>query len=762
VKYFFTILALLLINKSINSQTVGLVLSGGGAKGLAHIGVIKALEENGIPIDYISGTSMGAIVGALYASGYTPDEMVEKFKSKEFSNWSTGVLDDDQRYTVNENFEDASILNFDLKRDSTFIKPILPSHIIPTQQMDLAFLELFTSASALSKANFDSLFIPFRCVASDIQNKKQVVFRNGNLGEAVRASMTIPLYFKPLIIDGKMLFDGGIYNNFPWKELKTDFNPGYIIGSKVASNAKPPKEDDVLLQLENMIVGQTDYVIKDSTSTVIQTVLKDVTLMDFSKVDYIVEEGYLNTLKQIDSIKANINQRRTLEYINSKRREFKKKLPHLKFCSVNFTGIQSKQKGYIERIVRNNSKKSKEIDLQDIYYRLITDEFVKRLYPTAVYDETSGCFDVGFKSEVKKNIEVWLGGNISSSNINQGFISASYYFIGNTANKVYTNIYFGRLYSSVNLSFRKRMPYKLPLSLETSLIFNRIDYYRSASELFFEDVKPAYIIKNEAYGKMEFYLPLSKSIMFTNTVAFGTVENEYYQIDNFSHLDTPDKTFFTFVNNSVKLEKITLNKKQYAYRGRKVFLKLNFIDGFEEHIPGTTSPDVSKSSSNHYWVNVKFYNESYHRIISNRFWLGFLFEANYSNKPFFNNSTTTLLVTPNFSPTPHSKTLFLKNLRADKYFALGLMPNIRLSKELMFRIEGYSYQPVKELLIDSKPTEIFSSAFKSIKFLGSVSLVLHTPVGPLSLSLNYYPNEVKEYFVIFNYGFIMFNRRALE
>jgi NTE family protein len=227
-------------------------------------------------------------------------------------------------------------------------------------------------------------------------------------------------------------------------------------------------------------------------------------------------------------------------------------------------------------------------------------------------------------------------------------------------------------------------------------------------------------------------------------------------------LDTPDKTFFTFVNNSIKLEKMTLNKKQYAFRGRKIFLKFNLIDGFEEHIPGTTSPEVSKSSSNHYWINVKFYNESYHRIISNRFWLGLLVEANYSNKPFFNNSTSTLLVTPNFSPTPHSKTLFLRNLRADKYFSIGLMPNIRLSKELFLRLEGYSYQPVKELLIDSKPTEIFSSAIKSVKFLGAISLVLHTPVGPLSLSLNYYPKEVKEYFLIFNYGFIMFNRRALE
>ena len=225
MKYLFTILTLLLLIESINSQTVGIVLSGGGAKGLAHIGVIKALEENEIPIDYIAGTSMGAIVGGLYSIGYTTDEMIELFKSKDFYYWSTGTLNEKNKYFFNESFDDASILSFEVNIDSSFLKPILPTNIIPTHQMDLAFLKIFTAANALCKSNFDSLFIPFRCVASDIQNKKQVLFREGDLGEAVRASMTIPLYFKPLIINGKMLFDGGIYNNFPWREMKDEFNP---------------------------------------------------------------------------------------------------------------------------------------------------------------------------------------------------------------------------------------------------------------------------------------------------------------------------------------------------------------------------------------------------------------------------------------------------------------------------------------------------------------------------------------------------------
>ena len=762
MKYFFTILTLLLLNKSINCQTVGLVLSGGGAKGLAHIGVIKALEEKGIPIDYITGTSMGAIVGALYSVGYSPDEMIQKFKSKDFENWSKGQIDDNQKYTVNENFNEPAILNFELKVDSNFLQPVIPSHIVPTQQMDIAFIELFSSGSALAKSNFDSLFVPFRCIASDIENKKQVVFSKGDLGEAVRASMTIPLYFRPLVVNGKILFDGGIYNNFPWKELKNDFNPNFIIGSKVANNTRPPQEDDILLQLENMIVGQTDYQIADTTSVLIETVLNDITLMDFNKIDYIVQEGYNNTIKNLDVIANKISRRVDKSAIADRRANFKKGLPQKRFRNINLIGISSKQKSYISKVVSLSKGNDSLTNLKDNYYKLISEEFIKRLYPVAKYNEKDKYFDLDINAEVKKNLDISLGGNISSTSINQGFISASYYFFGKTANKLYANIYFGRLYSSLDLAYKIKFPSKVPISLETSLVLNRLDYYRSSGDLFFEDVKPSYIIKNEGFGCFEFSFPFSKNIYFSNSTIIGGLDNEYYQIEDFTHLDTPDKSYFTFVNNSTKFEKRTLNKKQYAYRGRRMFFKVNYINGLEEHIPGSTSLDITKTKTYHSWINVKLYNESYHRIISNNVWLGLMLEANYSNKPFFNNSTATLLTAHNFSPSPHSRTLFLTNLRADKYFALGLMPNIRLYKELFLRGEIYSYQPYTELLFTSTPQEIYSSALSSMKFFGSAALVLHTPIGPLSFSLNYYPGQIKEYYLIFNYGFILFNRRALD
>ena len=171
------------------AQKVGLVLSGGGAKGAAHIGVIKALEENGIPIDYITGTSAGAIVGSLYAMGYTPEEMVELMLSEEFSYWQTGTVENEYKYYFKRPDPTPEFGHFSIDMtDSLQVKAsFLPQSLINPIQMNQAFMALFSQATAKAGWNFDNLFVPFRCVASDIYSKKAIIFKNGDLGDAVRA-----------------------------------------------------------------------------------------------------------------------------------------------------------------------------------------------------------------------------------------------------------------------------------------------------------------------------------------------------------------------------------------------------------------------------------------------------------------------------------------------------------------------------------------------------------------------------------------------
>src|SRR5262249_478435 len=158
------------------AQRVGLVLSGGGARGLAHVGVIKALEDNHIPIDYIAGSSAGAIVGSLYAQGYTPQQMDSIVRSDEFYNWATATIHQHYTYYFRKKEDNASWINLKFSLDSV-IQTTLPTSIVSSVLADYAMME--NTAAIISKAhyNFDSLFVPFRCVAADIQNKQTIIFR---------------------------------------------------------------------------------------------------------------------------------------------------------------------------------------------------------------------------------------------------------------------------------------------------------------------------------------------------------------------------------------------------------------------------------------------------------------------------------------------------------------------------------------------------------------------------------------------------------
>ncbi len=158
-------------------QSVGLVLSGGGAKGIAHIGLIQALEDNDIPIDYITGTSMGAIVGGLYACGYTPAEMMELINSDYFGYLSSGKADPAFTYYFSKGSPSPQMFAMSVGgRDSTARSKIFnPQSLISPMPMSFGFMQIFSAYGAQCDGNFDRLFVPFRCVASDVAQKRKKV-----------------------------------------------------------------------------------------------------------------------------------------------------------------------------------------------------------------------------------------------------------------------------------------------------------------------------------------------------------------------------------------------------------------------------------------------------------------------------------------------------------------------------------------------------------------------------------------------------------
>ena len=179
--------------KSYSQDKIGLVLSGGGATGLAHIGVLKALEENGIKIDYITGTSSGALVGALYAAGFSPEEIESYVLSPEFQLITKGENTTNQRFLIREEEDNASLIDLEFSAN-TPLKNSLPTNFISSSFLDFEMFRMLGLASAEANEDFDSLFIPYRCVSSDITNKRSVIFSKGNLNEVVRTSITFPFY----------------------------------------------------------------------------------------------------------------------------------------------------------------------------------------------------------------------------------------------------------------------------------------------------------------------------------------------------------------------------------------------------------------------------------------------------------------------------------------------------------------------------------------------------------------------------------------
>ena len=190
---------------------VGLALSGGGARGAAHIGVIRVLEESNVPIDYIAGSSMGAIVGGLYAAGMDLDQIEAELAAIDWD----GIFDDrpprGERSFRRKRDDDLYLVR--AKPGLNHGKLDLPRGLIQGQKIDMVFSRLALPVASIE--HFDDLMIPFRAVAGDIATGQEVIIDSGNLGMAIRASMSIPAIMTPAIVDGRLLVDGGIVNNLP-------------------------------------------------------------------------------------------------------------------------------------------------------------------------------------------------------------------------------------------------------------------------------------------------------------------------------------------------------------------------------------------------------------------------------------------------------------------------------------------------------------------------------------------------------------------
>jgi NTE family protein len=297
---FFTIVNLFSQELENKRPKIGLVLSGGGAKGFAHIGVLKVLEQAGVKIDYIGGTSMGAVVGGLYASGYTAHQIDSIFQATDFD----ALLSD---------YIPRSSKNFYEKRNDemyAFTLPFKKLKIgIPTSlSKGLYNYNLLNTLTYNVRhvRDFNQLPIPFVCIATDIETGEEVLLNKGYLPQALLASGAFPTLFSPIEIDGKLLVDGGVTNNFPIEEVKK-MGADIIIGVDVQDDLKDRKSlkeaTRILVQITNLQMIEKMKQKVALTNIYIKPDINDFGVISFDDGQQIIKKGEEAAFAQYEAIK---------------------------------------------------------------------------------------------------------------------------------------------------------------------------------------------------------------------------------------------------------------------------------------------------------------------------------------------------------------------------------------------------------------------------------------------------------------------------
>jgi NTE family protein len=773
VKSYKHLLLLFLILKvlPLQAQKVGLVLSGGGAKGLAHIGTLKALEENNIPIDYVTGTSMGGVVGAMYAAGYTPAQMEKIALSRDFQNWITGKYTSDYSFYFQKNGLNASMITAKLTAD-TNLRLTVRSNLVNDVPLNFALLELFSQASAIAKDNFNNLFVPFRCMVSDVIAQKSIIIKKGSLAEAVRGTLSVPFIYRPIKLDDKYVFDGGLYNNFPVDVMKSEFKPDYIIGANVSSKTSdifPKGNDDRLMNrfLFQIFLSRSDSTLIGDKGIYIHPNLTDFHSSNFSPVEILIKQGYDATMANMEEIKKAVKRRITPAELHVKREKFNNKKPELIFNSITVTGVNDAQKRYIERLFKPDKAMLTLSDIKQGYYKLVADETFETVYPKISYQPKEDNYLFEIIARPKKSIKLDFGGNISTRPISNVYLGVQYSFLNKKAYTLGLNFYTGRFYESVQFGGRIDFPSRLPLFVSTEMTFNHFNYF-STSAIYIENLNPTYIEQVDRKFDLKIGFPLKKGGKVTLSNAYLNNNDNYSPTNTFSTGDILDETTFRGLRSSLSFEQNTFNRKQYATRGRNFLVSLNYFNGMENYDPGNISrnsglnvSDISIENKNRQWLNFKISDEHYF-FKKGKYTLGYQAEAVISNLPFFSNYYATLLVAPSFYPLQDSRSLFLENFRAASYLAGGLKNVYGLRRNLDLRVEAYGFLPYKELQQLGFQNVEHKKSFQQWHYAGTAGLVYHTPFGPISLSYNLYDDPIKRNGVLLHLGYLIYNKRSIE
>jgi NTE family protein len=338
------ILWFLIFSFSVFSQKkqpkIGLVLSGGGAKGFAHIGVLKEIDNAGICLDYIGGTSMGAIIGGLYAAGYTANQIEELVLKTDFLELIQDKLPRKASPFFDREFDEKSIISLPIINK----KLGLPRGVSKGQNVLNMLMELFDSVDG--NQDFSKLSVPFFCIATDVESGEEIILEKGSLPLALRASGSFPTLLNPIMCENKLLVDGGIANNFPVSIMR-DKGIDIVIGVDVEGKLYDRKELnsalDILTQVSNYNMYKKSKLEKEKVDLYIHPNIYNYTVVDFAEKDSILEIG----IKEARKHKKALAEIAKKQIVKKPRNIIKMKFPKLAISDIAVSGNDKYTRGYI-------------------------------------------------------------------------------------------------------------------------------------------------------------------------------------------------------------------------------------------------------------------------------------------------------------------------------------------------------------------------------------------------------------------------------
>lgn len=542
--------------------SVGLVFSGGGAKGFAYIGLLRMFQEVGLPIDYIGGSSIGSIVGGFYALGYHPDSIMAMIRAQ---NWDDLLKDKvDRKYIAYEEKEygEKTIISLPIKKKKISVS----ASMYQGQEVELLLNQYLSPAYKIT--DFNNLPTPFLCIGTDLFTGKEVLLDKGYLPMAIRASMSIPGYFSPVEYNGRYLVDGGVVNNYPVGEVR-NMGAKIIIGGDVQHQLYDTKEQlsSIMTVLEQItsfyrvranIIGDslTDYKINYDV---------DYGILDFSSYDSIIAVGERVARSHYTEIKALADSLNAIEYRPMKKFQARP-LDTLLIDSILFRGNKKLPDSYFYSILRKSGRqKIKVTDLQ---------KYIRTIYGSGFFEKvTYSIENKGNKSNLIIDITDGGIGKLSAgihfnNDYNVGLIlGGSFRNVLGRNSKLFADLCIGP-------DPRLRVVYLSGLGGKAAIGIGA-DLFSFKFDLYNKDVKVNKITFTDYKGSLFF------NYSFLNRFNFKTgFEYEYFGFSQEIHTDTtqdPSQNFSSYGTLFASLSADTRDRAYFPTRGFNATMRGEYV-----------------------------------------------------------------------------------------------------------------------------------------------------------------------------------------